>query len=244
MKLFICKMTWRKLPIISVLLLIPYAGFWFWQAHAAGSDIARGKLGHTTRWGWINWGHAIPEAPRKLLAEIRLARPDAAGKITVSLGQNMSGNYGPLRATAGLTRTYRADFPPTPAQQTALAWALLRDTSEAFERMQEELPNSLDPSSWRSAWRDGDLAGNRVSFFAALHGLELNAVKGLAGAEAPEVSRARWKGKKVRSWERPEGFAHTALPDGRDPWDPAWETGAPSWEMSGEDRTTLQLNWR
>ncbi len=241
---FLRKLGCRKLLVLLTLCLVAAGGLWWRIAHDASSDIARGKLSLTRRWGWVNWGHAIPDAPAKLLSDVRAARPDTSGWITVTLHQGMAGNYGPIRASGGITRTYRAHPPKDEAELTALAWAVFRDTSEAFENMQACLPNALDPASWRSAYRPGDISGNRLSFFAALNGLTLKEIREFAAEVSPGEAMGRWTGGKETTWERPGGLGSTALPDGRDPWNPAWDRGAPKWELRAEEKDRLSLGWR
>lgn len=204
------RFLWRVL--VGIMALLFAAGVIMLRR---GSDISQairsGKLGYTCALGWVNWGHAIPDGPADFLRELREknAKCLPGGTFKISLPQSMSGRYGPVRVTGKISHCWEVEGGLSDEVRQRLAWMMFAEISSAFEKMQASFPNSIDKASSQSAFREGDLAGNRLAFLAAEWNLDESAIKFLAGAcspseslallpENPVASGVHWGGLKLR----------------------------------------------
>lgn len=156
------------------------------------------RLSYTTRCGWVDWGHALPDGAKSLLTQIQseTGRTPGINQLDITLngraayvldyGQAMGGS------TLGVSTTrhwvVRKGLLDTQKQRVALA--IFMAASHQFERLQGSFPYSLMTDSSYSA---EDLVSNLIGFYTALQEQNQQSMRALCG----EVSVA----ESLRIWD-------------------------------------------
>ena len=206
-------MSTRRRKIGLIVLVLCCLGVVARQAprQSMPSLIRDGSYGHSHRAGWVNWGHARPEGPAAFQRSIRAAwqaASDPPRPFRVSYGQTMQGRLtGDWWLSSGYSATYEVAAGLTEEELDLAAWHIFREVSSAFETVQGSLPSALDIRSSDSAFRAGDLMGDRLAFYAALRGLSVDELRRLVEAESVAESLAifdRLPPAPIREWSTPE----------------------------------------
>ena len=194
------------------------------QSEDYAAEIRMGKLGYSSRLGWINWNHARPHGVRLFLDDLQSRWRLADGEpFTVSYGQSMSCRWGWLGVESRLSRTYRVTGGLPAAELDRVALGIFREVSEAFEGMQGRFPNALDARSQSSSFRAGDLTGDNIAFYCALHRCSPDVLKEELGLVSVPASLWEFQRKGLhpsRSWSLPTGMDRSSLAQLRH--DPEW----------------------
>lgn len=212
------KARWRRLL---------HAGLWCTLAFGAAvlvylrqnedyaAEIRSGKLGYTSKTGWVNWGHARPEGVRVFLDDLYHRRQEAGERpFLVEYAQSMSCHWGKLGLESKLRRTYRVQGRLEPDELDRVALGIFREVSEAFETMQGRFPSSVDARSQSSSFRGGDLAGDSIAFYCAQHRYTLAEVREWLGTPSVDASLRELQHKGLepsRSWRLPAEMAQSPL---------------------------------
>ena len=221
------NLRWKQgVKIIAWLVVVFAAGmlvYLRWERDPR-SEVLAGKLGYTSRAGWINWNHANQDGVVHFLADLRRTWRSVGDKpFQISYAQEMSGVYGPIRVQSIAERYYHIDSCPDEASLEKIALGIFRETSEAFEDMQGAFPNAVDARSQESSFREGDLRGNLVAFYKALRGYPDEEVRVWLGTVSEETAVAQLKDHpigKSHSWDWPVAFTDRRFDEIRH--DPAW----------------------
>lgn len=187
-------------------------------------DIQKQKL-RWTRAGWVNFAHANPGGVTVFIEDLRRRWKAAHGQpFEITYSQQMYGQYfGLISVQAKVQRTYRISSANTETDLDRIAWGIFRAVTEAFETMQGAFPNAIDAASQDSAFRDGDLLGNRIAFYRALRGYSEERVASWLQPQSVSASLQQFQRTPIlknRLWDIPPIIAKTPLNELRH--DPLW----------------------
>ena len=100
--------------------------------HAAMASVQNGMLEYSRNCGWIDWGHAIPDGPRKLLDMLlsESGEPSSDGThYDIDYSQTMKKVVLEIEATAGVSGKYRIRRGLSKHEKIRVAYAILEDIS-------------------------------------------------------------------------------------------------------------------
>lgn len=155
------------------------------------------RLSYTKKCGWVDWGHALPGAAKKLKQE--LAREYSSAylknvKIKLNGKEAFILEYGFAMGGLGLKisnqRHWVIQKGLTHQQKERVALAIFLETSVNFEKMQGSFPYSL--ISGGSSFSGEDLISNLIGFYSAFTGQPQEAMRRLCGEVTVEDSLKLW----------------------------------------------------
>ncbi len=215
---------WRLLRWGAGLVLLTAGFLIYLRSEDAEARIRSGRYVHTSRLGWINWGHATVAGPKALLLDIQQRSRDAAGRpFTITYSQRQGGRIAGFWLRSTKLRTYEVAGGLTPAELNRVAFGIYVEVSDAFEEMQGSFPSCLDGASRRSSFRAGDLTGNLIGFYCALHGCEPTELLPSLGESSVEKALHALRTAPhatQRSWDLPAAMNGSPLAELRH--DAAW----------------------
>ncbi|MDJ1486225.1 hypothetical protein QNI16_37425 [Cytophagaceae bacterium YF14B1] len=165
------------------------------------AEILAGNIRYSHECGWITQDHAIPDGPRQLLRTIYQQNATRKDSFDITYRQTMKYSFFGKRLIAEAASTYRLATGMSKEQTDAAALLILMDVSEQFEDMQGSLPYKL--TSEGSSFRKGDLTGNLLAYYKALHSASPDTVTCSLTWQAPDAALHRWQHE---SSQKQKGF--------------------------------------
>ncbi|PCK08415.1 MAG: hypothetical protein COA42_09295 [Alteromonadaceae bacterium] len=155
------------------------------------------KLSYTSRCGWVDWGHAIPDGPAKLKKQLDFERSDwpllNKTSITLNGAPAFIVVYGQAMKAAGVAasveRHWVVNKGLSATQKKSVALAIFLSASHDFERMQAGFPFSLVTNS---GYSPEDLVSNLIGFYGAYLGLPQKDFRKLCGEVSVKESFRIW----------------------------------------------------
>jgi hypothetical protein len=170
---------------------------------SALDDIANGKIRYSQTCGWINWEHSKPLGPKLLIESIRKKENQSEGKFIIEYSQKMTYSIGGNNLIAETSATYKLPINITQSQEDEIGLLILIEVSEKFEEMQGEFPFNLIEEVQSSSFRKGDLTGNLLSYYLALHSLNRNEIIEMLDLLPIQSTPSVWlkeKSQKENNW--------------------------------------------
>ncbi len=183
----------RKVLIALTLCVVAFALYTNLTSVHTKDDIQTGKLVYSMPCGWINMDHALPYGPSSLWHTIQKRGGGKGEYFRVRYVQTMKWPLLGRQLVAETAAVYELPVAMTVPEAKSAALLILMDVSEQFEQMQGSLPYNLLEGSRQSSFRQGDLTGNLLSLYVALHGCTLNQIKDSLVIQPVEESLVRWK---------------------------------------------------
>ena len=150
--------------------------------------------------GWINLGHAKPDATKEAFRRFQVQNRSATDSFSFCYTQKMAYTLAGKHIFAGFVECSLVRANLTPEEEKKAFLHIFLSVSNAFEHMQGQLPYSLFGSSRKSSFRDGDLAGDLISYYGAVSNVTLKDMKQglplLSTAASLEEYEQRGIGKK------------------------------------------------
>lgn len=154
-------------------------------------EILAGNIRYSPECGWITQDHAIPDGPSHLLTRMYQKNATRKDSFDITYKQTMKYSFFGKRLIAEAASTYRLATGMSKEQTDAAALLILMDVSEQFEDMQGSLPYTL--ISEGSSFRKGDLTGNLLAYYKALHSASPDTVTSSLTWQAPDAALHRWQ---------------------------------------------------
>ena len=160
MKKNVKRLLWTGGTCIALIPLVLCIAFSLQKAKLR-KQIKKGKIQYISKIGWIDWAHAIPTGPKKLVTEISEEPGD-----TISYYQDMKKKIAGTCMVVRLTNKYYVPKSKrkTSKQRAGIARYILEDVSTDFEKLQASYP--YDPLCGIGV---GDRNGDRIALLRALH---------------------------------------------------------------------------
>ena len=170
--------------------------FLYYQMYFEIEDrIKEGKIQYTKEVGWINWGHAMPEATQLAYEHFKKQMEEGHFPFTFSYPQKMKyslfGFILILQCEGKITIDHKLDE----QEQRKVFIQLFKVVSEYFESKQGEAPYSF---TTQSSFREGDLMGNLISLHTTLNKDDMRDVKKNLSALEPNKALVLWSEKKCK----------------------------------------------
>jgi hypothetical protein len=188
-----------KLFLSFIFLLL--CGIFIWQYVLntnIDADIKAGNMQYVTCLGWVNWEHANPTSTKAAFTQLQQLNTKATDSFTFQYFQKMKVKFGGNQIVANCSQTRTYMHAQTEAQLQLFFLQIFASVSTDFEKMQAQFPNAK-----RSSFREGDLMGNLISYYAATHHLPISELKtrlqlytiaeSLAIAKAKKPSKENWQ---------------------------------------------------
>lgn len=157
-------------------------------------DIESGELSYTCNCGWINWGHALQDGVNELINNVV---NDSIGVIAtkqINYSQKMEFTLvWNVKIVAEVKRNYVVHGKLTVKEREQVAFLVLKETSESFEKMQGSFPYSFINGSQNSSFKDGDLTGDNIAFYKALKGYTNEDIVKMCDTVSKNQSLELWK---------------------------------------------------
>lgn len=156
------------------------------------------RLSYTRSCGWVDWGHALPDSAKKLMAQMKAEQADwpqlgqmkvfldGAPAYILSYGQGMAA--GSLRVSTGRHWIVRKGL--TLDQQQSVALAIFMQASMDFEDLQGSFPFSIKTGA--SSYSMEDLVSNLIGFYAAVTSLTQPQMREICGEVSVKESYRLW----------------------------------------------------
>ncbi len=155
------KSTLKIIILLLILLFTVSTTLFIFQKNKLKKEIMKHKIQYFPTVGWIDWGHAIPTGPKKLVDQIFQNNND-----TIIYFQDMKKRIGDELVIVRLTNKYYVPNREHMNKKTkgGIARFILEDISADFENLQASYP--YRPSCGIGI---GDRNGDRIALLRALH---------------------------------------------------------------------------
>lgn len=136
----------------------------------AAGKIVKGLLEYSHNCGWIDWGHARPDGPKKLWEQVLNEKENPGGDkdyFRVRYRQDMGTAALGVSLRAGVEKDFLVKRGLSVDQKKSVALAIMMDVTEAFEGMQGSWPYRWVTTS---SFSEDDLMSNVIAFYRAVEG--------------------------------------------------------------------------
>ena len=122
-------------PLIKLILLTISLMIYFFvkDTQKTKQEISKGRIQYFKGVGWVDWGHAIPTGPQKLVDDLIL------GKDTIEYYQDMKKSFFGRKLIIRLSNTYCIPSALS-AYPKEISCYIFNDVSKAFEHLQKSWP--------------------------------------------------------------------------------------------------------
>ncbi len=161
-------MTRKKWIVVLFLItcgIMTFSFIRFWNGHA---DVAAGNIAYTYNCSWVDWKHARPGKVTDFINDFstKFDQTPLNGTFKITYGQN--GGFKQMGYSIfsyNIAREYKIlKLKEDEKTKKKLMFQIFKDVSFLFENYQKEVFWGILQSS---AFREGDLMGNLISFYIA-----------------------------------------------------------------------------
>lgn len=155
------------------------------------------RVSYTRRCGWVDWGHALPNAAKRLIRQMRQQAdprlPLPPERLQLDGQRAFAVRYGLTSGALGYEMkreqdyVVRRDMPE--ADRWSAALGIFMAASVGLERFQGSFPLGLISSS---SFSGEDLVSNLIGFYAAARGMPLVQMRVICGEVSVDESYRIW----------------------------------------------------
>jgi len=134
------------------------------------SEIQKGNLQYCEELGWINWDHARPDGPREAFRRLQRLNEESEDSFSFTYHQKMVLPLAGAQYVAEVEELWKVQSGSRPEELESVFLKVFVSVSNRFEKMQAQGAYAGLAASRESSFREGDLTGNLLAFYAAITG--------------------------------------------------------------------------
>ena len=166
-------------------------------------EIRNGTLQYSQELGWINWDHARPDGPVEAYSRLQRLNDEATDSFSFTYRQKMVLPLVGNLYVAEVEELWKIRNGLTEEELKNVFLEVFVSVSNRFEEMQAHGAYAALAASRESSFREGDLIGNLLAFYAAVDGEAFRDFKRALSLFSIEKSLQQYRvqGTSVAKWD-------------------------------------------